>query len=75
MAKKKEEVQKDVEPAAAPLPQKVHFDSWWARIEKKIPGQHRKEIVLADFRARGLSLSETVEAYHEALKKYGVQPD
>jgi hypothetical protein len=51
---------------------KVDFDAWWAMNEKKIPLQHRKEIVLADFRARGLSLKEPTQAYNNALKKYGL---
>jgi hypothetical protein len=41
--------------------------------EKKIPTQHYKEIVKADFSARGLTSMETSQAYHEALKKYGLK--
>jgi hypothetical protein len=57
----------------APLPMKVAFDAWWAMNEKKIPERHRKEIILADFRARGLSLKETIQSYDEGLKRYGLK--
>lgn len=68
MAKKRENAQ-----PSASQPATVDFDAWWAMNEKKIPEQHRKEIVLADFRARGLSTKETMQSYHDALKKYGVK--
>ncbi len=57
----------------APQPVKIDFDAWWAMNEKKIPPQHLKEIVKADFRARGLSLKEPMQAYNEALGKYGLK--
>ena len=58
---------------AVPAAAKVHFDAWWAMTEKKIPPQHHKEIVMADFRARGLSHMESIQSYNEALKRYGVK--
>ena len=57
----------------APKPMMVDFDAWWAMVENKIPVQHRKEIILADFGARGLTKRETMQAYHNALNKYGVK--
>jgi hypothetical protein len=71
MPKKREEAQQAVQ--AAPQPMKVDFDAWWAMNEKKIPGHHRKEIIVADFKARGLSMRETMQAYNDALKLYGVK--
>ena len=71
MARKREEAQSEAQ--VAPRPMKVDFDAWWAMNEKKIPEQHRKEIVLADFRARGLSLKETMQSYNEGLRRYGVK--
>jgi hypothetical protein len=68
MARKIEDVQ-----PKAPQPMKVDFDAWWAMNEKKIPVQHYKEIIMADFGARGLSLRETPQSYNDALKKYGVK--
>jgi hypothetical protein len=52
---------------------KVAFDAWWAMNEKNIPAHHHKEIVQADFSARGLTSMETTQAYNEALKKYGLK--
>lgn len=69
MAKKIE----NVRPQAAPQQPKVDFDAWWAMVENKIPVQHRKEIILADFGARGLSVKETMQSYNEGLKKYGLK--
>jgi hypothetical protein len=75
MAKKKENEKPAAKVVAqvAPQPAKVDFDAWWAMNEKKIPVQHRKEIIIADFRARGLSLKESLQSYNDALKKYGVK--
>ena len=77
MAKKIENIKPiavpQVKPVAAPQSPKVDFDAWWAMVENKIPVQHRKEIILADFGARGLTKKETMTSYHEALKKYGVK--
>jgi poly(3-hydroxyalkanoate) synthetase len=52
---------------------KLDFDAWWILTENKIPGHHYKEIIQADFRARGLSSKETMQSYNEALKKYGLK--
>lgn len=55
-----------------PKERKVSFDSWHHQRAHKIPKMHVKEIILADFKARGLGLSETMEDYDNALKLYGV---
>jgi len=74
-----QEAPKPIAAAPAPLlapavqPMKLDFDAWWAMNEKKIPSQHHKEIIKAEFRARGLSLKEPAQSYNEALKKYGVK--
>jgi len=65
--------EREVSVAEAPKPPKLDFDAWWAMKEKKIPKQHLKEIVLADFQARKLSLKETMQSYDEALMKYGIK--
>ena len=76
MAKKdsKPAVIPDVE-APAPVVQQplISFDSWWAMSKKNMPAQHHKEVVLADFRARGLRMNETVGAFNKALALYGVK--
>ncbi len=51
----------------------VSFDVWYAMREKKIPPQHLREIIWADFRGQGLSKRETVATFDTALAKYGVK--
>ncbi len=72
MAKKNQPAQ--VAPAVvAPAQLKIAFDAWWAMNEKKIPPQHHKEIIWADFRSRGLTKMETKQSYNEAINKYGLK--
>jgi hypothetical protein len=52
---------------------KVDFDVWFALREKKIPTQHLREIIWADFRGRGLLAKETISTYDGALAMYGVK--
>lgn len=57
----------------APTKETIDFDGWWAMRATRIPSQHHKEVVKADFRGRGLSTKETMEDYDIALSKYGVK--
>ncbi len=52
---------------------KVSFDSWYHQRKNKIPKQHMKEILAADFKSRGLKEQATMEEYDKALKLYGVK--
>lgn len=54
----------------APL---VDFNVWFAMREKKIPGQHLREIIWADFKGQGLSGREELAVYDTALTKYGIK--
>ena len=56
--------------AASP---KVDFDAWFAMRGPKIPPQHHKEVVKADFKGRGLGQHESLEDFDAALRKYGVK--
>jgi len=53
---------------------KVSFEAWWAHtqknMEKPFPS-HLKEIIFVDMKARGLTKSETMDKYEEALVKFG----
>ena len=53
--------------------QKVDFDAWFSMRGPKIPPQHHKEILKADFKGRGLGQCESLEDFDTALKKYGVK--
>lgn len=68
-AKRKKEAPK-VEPVG---PQKVSFNDWYARRKGQIPSHHRKEVILADFKARKLQEFETMEKFDAALKLYGIK--
>lgn len=61
------------EPVAAPKQPLVSFDVWWAMVQKNMPQHHSKEVVLADFGARGLRLQEPMAAYNKALALYGIK--
>ena len=52
---------------------RIAFSVWFAVREKRIPAQHMKEIVWADFKGQGLSSKETVATYDKALAKYGIK--
>lgn len=58
-------------PKIEPSP-KVDFDAWFVMRGSKIPKQHHKEVIRADFKGRGLSQYESLEAFDAALRKYGI---
>lgn len=74
MAKIKEMEQKNRAPGKAkdvePL---VHFESWFHQRKQRIPDMHKKEILLADFTARGMGLEATMGEFDKALRLYGVK--
>lgn len=51
----------------------IDFDAWFCLRQDSIPGHHHKEIILADFKARGLSTLETMSSFDEALRLYGIK--
>ena len=53
---------------------KVSFDQWWMMVSKSPKLKvWMKEIIMADFKSRGLSKEEPKESYDEALKLFGIQ--
>lgn len=57
--------------AEAPV-EHIHFDQFWMMMSKKLKLLgHMKEILHADFKARGLSLQEPLHKFEDALKKFG----
>lgn len=62
-----------VVPSTDPAPvEKMSFDQWWMVINRKIKMRtHLKEILHADFKARGLSKLETEQKYDDALRLFG----
>lgn len=51
----------------------VDFNVWFAMREKKIPPQHLREIIWADFKGQGLSGKEELATFDQALAKYGIK--
>jgi hypothetical protein len=51
----------------------VTFDSWYHQRKQLIPKCHHKEVLMADFSARGLGIAATMGAYDRALELYGVK--
>jgi hypothetical protein len=53
----------------------VEFNAWFASRSKKIPAQHHREVLKADFKARGLGAMASMEDFDQALRKYGIKLD
>lgn len=51
----------------------MDFSSWYHQRKHKIPKHHLKEILWADFVARGVKEQSTVEEFDKALELYGVK--
>ena len=67
-AKKREESLKEVK-----TEKEVSFDSWYAQRKDKIKSCHKKEILRADFTARGYGKTAKIEDFDKALELYGVK--
>ena len=51
----------------------VSFDSWFHQRKDLIPKHHKKEVIAADFKSRGLDKEATMEQYDRALRMYGIK--
>ena len=58
---------------AQPNGREVSFDEWYMMRSAAIPKVHRKEMLKADFKGRGLGNKAELTRYDEALEKYGVK--
>ena len=68
----KVETTKKQVPAKPSEPQKVPFSAWWVLASAKANFKpYLKDIILVDFKARGLTEEETLEDYYAALTKFG----
>ena len=75
LQKIEQEIKEEVQKVIAPIVQEVtiSFDAWFAARKKAIPAHHYKEIILADMKARGTSLVNTMANFDAALAKYGIK--
>lgn len=53
--------------------EEISFDTWWMRRSKMIPQAHRKEIIKADFKGRGMKDKAKTSDFDKALEKYGLK--
>jgi hypothetical protein len=52
----------------------IDFDSWWVDINRRVTIKPwMKEIVKADFKARGLQKSETLGKFDDTLRLFGIK--
>lgn len=76
-AKREEAVKSVVKPTPAISKQKevklTSFAEWYFARKGSIHRKHSKEIILADFKSRGLQDKELIEKFDEALGLYGVK--
>ena len=52
---------------------RVSFDSWFHQRKKQIAKCHMKEVIWADFTARGIKKEQTMGEFDKALELYGVK--
>lgn len=68
-----EKLDLDNSEAAQPQAEKHDFEEWYSMRMNQIDKHHHKEILKADFKARGLGQCESLEDFDRALRKYGVK--
>lgn len=74
MAKKDEAAKTAPQPKAKPEADVIDFDMWWMGMIRKVDMRPSyKEIVIADFKARGFSMREKQEDYDRALELFGIK--
>jgi hypothetical protein len=71
--KEMENKKREAAPVSVKVDKKVSFDSWFHQRKTRIPRQHMKEIIAADFKSRGLGKEATMEEFDKALKLYGIE--
>lgn len=55
------------------LEKDISFDSWYHQRKGMINKCHKKEVIWADFQARGLKKQAQIDQYDRALELYGVK--
>lgn len=70
--KKREEALKKLSPER-PKQKEMTFDGWYSIRQSQIPQHHRKEVLKADFKARGCGVKQTLGDWDKLLLEYGVK--
>jgi len=71
--KEMENLKRDANPPKIEQDEVVSFDLWYHQRKEKIPKRHMKEIIVADFKARGLGTEATMQQFDKALSLYGIK--
>ena len=72
VATKEEAAKSTPKPQVQPEAESISFDIWWMGFIRKVKIRPSyKEIIIADFKARGLSMKEKEEAYNKAIESFG----
>jgi len=70
----KSKVKQALAPVEAEIKEEVvSFDAWFASRKARIDLHHYKEIIIADMKARGVAMQNTMVKFDEALAKYGIK--
>jgi hypothetical protein len=73
LKQKIKEMEQQKRKVESPANELVTFDTWFHKRKDSIPSRHMKEILFADFSARGLKGAATMEQFDKALALYGVK--
>jgi len=72
VAAKEEAVRLAPKSKVEPVAESISFDIWWMGFIRKVKIRPSyKSIVIADFAARGLSMSEKEEDFNKAIESFG----
>lgn len=59
-------------PQVQPDVESISFDIWWMGFIRKVKIRPSyKEVIVADFKARGLSMKEKEEDFNKAIESFG----
>jgi hypothetical protein len=68
-----EVAQRELQPVAIVVDEVVSFDHWWVVLNRRmVLRPHLKEIIWADFNARGIKKVDLTAKYEEGLKLFGL---
>ena len=74
MEVKKKAAAAELLPKEKPVDNSISFDQWWMGLVRKCDIRPSyKEIIKADFAARGLKINATQEEFDKALELYGIK--
>lgn len=74
VANKEEAAKLAPRPQSQPDAESISFDIWWMGFIRKVKIRPSyKEVIIADFKARGLTMQEKQEDYDKAIELFGIK--